>query len=163
MSWQSNSIQILRVLINDLDIDNYTYEDDILEQILIAAAMQINQEVQFSTTYTISICYSTITPDPSDDEIFMNFLALKAACLINNMRFQDKALVEGIRARCGPAELQVTAGRTVLMGLLQEGPCKLYEKLKEDFNHGNVNNVRGILSPFISNNFQPYNISTRRM
>lgn len=152
MSWQSTSLQLLRVFINDLS-DDPTYEDDILEMTLRTAATFVNHELGFS--YTVNLTCGDITPDPSTDDAFINFIVLKAACLVNNWRFQDKSLVEGIRARCGPAELQVTAGRSVLLAFLTQGPCKFYEDLVQEYKFGNINCIKGILTPFVSNNYLP--------
>jgi len=154
MSWQNTALQLLRTIINDLS-EEPDYEDDILEMTLRTAASYVKQEVNLTTDYTINLTCGDITPDPSTDDIFINFIVLKAACIVNSWRFQTKALTEGIRARCGPAELQVTAGRSVLMAFLQEGPCKAYEKLKDEYNFGNVNQVKAILTPFVSNNYLP--------
>ena len=156
MSWQSISIQLLRTLINDLS-DDSTYNDDILEMTLRTAASYVNLELGFS--YTVNLTCGDITPDPVSDNVFINFVVLKAACIINGWHFQEKSLVQGIRARCGPAELQVNTGSSILLALLTEGPCRLYEQLREQYLFGNVDSIKAILSPFVSNNFLPTNSS----
>lgn len=153
MTWLSDSIIPLRVLINDMTSGTYT--DATLTTILLTSAMYVDQEVNLSIDYAVDFTLQSVTPDPSTDQDFINFTVLKAACLVNNNKYIDKINVEGIRARCGPAELQITAGRTTLLALLNEGPCKTYENLKDSFNFGHSNEVRGILSPFTSNNYIP--------
>lgn len=160
MSWQDQAIQILRVLINDLS-DEPTYQDDILEMTLRTAAVLVNQDITIFGNYTVSMIACDIIPDPSNDEVFINFIVLKAACIISNWKFNDKAIIEGLRARCGPAELQVSAGSTVLLGLIKEGPCKTYDQLKIQAEFGNITAIRGILGPFVSNVFRPLDLGFR--
>ena len=154
MSWQSVSIQILRTLINDLS-DSPTYQDDILEMLLRTSASYVKQEIQLTTTYTISLSCGDITPDPSSDETFLNFIVLKAACIINNWKFDEKVAIEGIKAKCGPAELQVNAGQATLLAFLKEGYCKIYDRLRMEHNMGVSTNIKGIFGPFRSNLYNP--------
>ena len=156
MSWQNISLQILRTLINDLS-DDPIYEDDILEMTLRTAASFVKQEVHLSTNYTINLNCGDISPDPSSDEEFINFTVLKAACIINGWAFQKKVAVEGIKAKCGPVEFGVSASRNAL-GLLEDSFCKTYEDLVNQYNWGNINNIKAVLSPFISNKFDPEGI-----
>src|SRR5574339_394773 len=104
MPWQDETIPTLRILINDLDSTNYTYSDDRLSQTLVVAAKLINQEVEFDNEYTISIENVTITPDPVDDgdEVYVNMMILKAACIVDQSTFRTKANIEGVKAALGP-------------------------------------------------------------
>lgn len=155
-TWLEESTEVLRILINDFG-DTPDYQDNTLEQLLIVAAKYIIKEVQLGTTYTVTFSTGDVSPDPSSDADFMNFVVLKASCLINNWKFDDLAVIQGIRANLGPASMQVDTSTNVLLALLQEGPCKAYEELKQQHNFGRVGVVRGIFGPFVSNKYWPEN------
>lgn len=154
MSWQDESVEVLRILINDFTAPT-TYSDEDLEQLLLVSARYVIQELNLTTTYTIDFSAGTITPEP--DLILINFMVLKAACLTNTWTFNSKAIMEGITAKCGPAVMTVKSDANLILGLLQQGPCKTYEELKMQYNFGNPDIIKGILSPFISNTFLPNN------
>lgn len=158
MAWSDNMISILRILINDFDCDSLTYSDTQLKKVLVVSAQYIQQELSFDTTYTLTINPPSISPDPTatatkDDE-FTNFVVLKSACQIDEWTFRTKATLEGIRARIGsPIELAISGNLEGFKLLLEKGPCKTLEQLKREWKFGNSNNIKAILSPFSSNNF----------
>lgn len=166
MAWQDEAIPMLRVLINDLGATP-TYSDDRLEQMLIVSAKLVYQDIDLTYDYTISIESSTISPDPTtnEDDAFINFFVLKAACIADQSTYRTKAAMEGIRAALGPASLAVGGHLPGFKTLLELGPCATYKEMKEAYEFGNVNIVRGILSPFAGNRFDPktlYGYDTRR-
>lgn len=163
MAWDTTMVTIVRVLINDLD--GSTYTDARIEQLLVVAAQFVQQELDFDTTYTITIDTPDIDPDPTvtatKDDAFTNFVTLKAACIADVSTFRTKALLEGVKAVCGPAALSVVGNLKGFQTLLEKGPCAAYEELKQDYIFGNVNNIRAIFSPFVGNDFRPSdNINT---
>jgi hypothetical protein len=156
---------MLRVLINDTEAPQ-TYSDARLQQIIVVAGQYVQQEISFTTTYTIDIGTPDISPDPTvtatkDDE-FTNFTVLKAACMTDWSTFRQKALLAGVRARCGPVLLETLKHLDGFSTLLEEGPCAAYEELKKDYQFGNTNVVRAILSPFRGNNFDPESLRAVR-
>lgn len=157
MSWTDNALMPLRILINDFTIP-YNYDDNSLKQLLFVAGVYVAKELNLPTTYSFTYSTYIVTPDPSNDEIFTSMTILKAACLTNTWNFNSKAIMDGISAKCGPAQMTVKSDGRLLLGLLTEGPCKAYEDLKTQFNFGNPDIIKGILSPFISNTFLPPNI-----
>lgn len=162
MAWIDESTEILRVLINDLDESDYQYSDNILEQTLLVAARYVVQEVNLATSYTVNFLGGSISPDPSGDYTFLNFVILKAACLTNVWTFNEKAVVEGIMARCGNyAQLSVKAGGDIILALLDKGPCKTYEELKIQQNFGSL--TKAVLTPFTSNTFIPITNNFQRL
>jgi len=165
MAWQEELGTMLRVLLDDCD-DEQTYSDSRLEQLLVLAARYVQQEVSFSTTYTISMTSVTISPDPTVtatlDDAFSNFTVLKAACLMDWNTFRQKALVAGVKARCGPAILETTEHMRGFKDLVTEGPCKAYNTLKDEYQFGNIENIRAVLSPFRGNNFDPSSLGGYR-
>jgi len=164
MPWQDETIPTLRVLVNDLDSTSYQYSDDRLAQTLVVAAKLINQEIDFDNDYIVSIENVTITPDPVDagDEIYVNMMILKAACIIDHSTFRTKALIEGVKAALGPANLSVAGNLAGFKTLLEVGPCASFIELKEQIQWGNVNIVKAILSPFTGNKFDPRYLNNYR-
>lgn len=153
MSWLDEAIPVLRVIINDLG-DTPTYSDGRLEQLLVVAAKLVHQDFKFDT-YTISVSSSTITPDPVDDDAFLNFVVMRSACIVDEGMLRTKAHTAGIIARCGPAMLDTAGQLSGFKELILFGPCKAYAELKHQWLFsGNMTNIfRAIYGPFTSNTF----------
>jgi hypothetical protein len=164
MTWPDVTITMLRILISDIDDTNYDYSDDRLQQTLVVAAQLVNQEIDFDTSYTINVPLVTISPDPTvaPDDAFINFIVLKAACFIDQSTFRTKAAIAGLKARCGPTQLETMEHLKGFKELLTSGPCAAYTTLKSEWTFGNAQVVKAILSPFVSNNFDPRNLPTAR-
>lgn len=81
MSWEDESIPILRVLIGD-DEGPYSYCDTRLINVLASVAKLLVFELSFSITYTVTVSTSTISPDPVNDQFFISLLVLKSAVII---------------------------------------------------------------------------------
>lgn len=165
MAWQDEMVVMLRVMINDLG-DSPTYSDSRLEQMLSLSAKYVQEEIYFAVTYTIDVSDASISPDPTItanlDTSFTNFVVLKAACLADWGTFRQKALLSGLKARCGPAILETMEHMVGFRELISQGPCAAYDALKQDYQFGNVENIRAVLSPFRGNNFDPSSLSGSR-
>lgn len=161
MYWETELLLIVRSLINDL-ADPPTYSDDRILQLITIAAQYVTIEATLNTNYAVDIINGTITPDPCDpnsrDVIFSGLTAMKAACLLDYSTYRTKAAGEGLRAALGPASLTVNNRLGGYKDLINMGPCKLYEQLLLDNNIGNAAAVRAVLSPFVSNDFDPINL-----
>ena len=155
MAWQDEAIPLLRTILGDAGCCTTTYTDTRIEELLVSSAYLINYEIPFSVAYTVRVSLGVITPDPVDDEAFMNFMVLKAACLADEGTFRAKALLAGVEARCGPAILKTMDHIKGFQTLLTEGPCKAYDELKQDAIFGNTDVIRAVLSPFRGNTFDP--------
>lgn len=99
MAWQTEAVEILRALIDDMDDDNPTFDDDRLERLLMVAAFQVNNTFTFENDYTVDISEQSISPDPTEpttrEPAFVNLMCLKAACIIERgkaMTATDKAI-----------------------------------------------------------------------
>lgn len=165
MAWQDDAVMMLRVLINDIATPA-TYSDAKLEELMVVSARYVNHEIDFDNTYTISICDVSITPDPTtkstDGEVFMNFFVLKAACLIDQNLLRTKAAIAGLKARCGPAVMETLRHLDGFNTLIDKGACAAYTQLKFEHEVGNANAIRAVLSPFISNDFDPWTLRAQR-
>jgi len=158
--WNRELVTMLRVLIWDLS-QTPKYADDRLEQVLVTAAQIVKKDCQFSN-YNVSISNVVISPDPvnSDprDDAFINFVVLKAACIADQSTYRTEAFKEGIRILAGPTSLGVSGHAKAFQTLLELGPCKTYEDMKTTYLFGDAVPIKAILSPFTSNNFNPWSL-----
>lgn len=158
MCINASMILMLRALINDLDSE--TFSDNRLEQLIAVAAQFVNQDIE--TSYVINITSPNITPDPvaQHDDIFVNLVVTKSACLIDHGNLRVRASLAGLEAVAGPSRLKV--GGDSLAGyrdIISMGPCYMYQTMLVDYKLGSGRICHGILSPFVSNNFDPDNLS----
>jgi hypothetical protein len=145
----------LRAVINDLE--STTYSDDRLAQLLAIAANYVIIDTK-TTTYVVDIMGPNITPDPAplNDLIFVNLTVLKAACMIDQGNLRMRAALAGLSASAGPASLSVGGGNfAAFKELIALGPCALYKEMLQDYILGSGLVCHGILSPFVSNDFNP--------
>lgn len=161
MAWYDEAVPMLRILIGDYgdESTDMIYSTNRLEEILVVAAKYVSQEIDFDTTYTVSINPYSISPDPNSDSAFTNFMVMKAACLTDQGTFRSKALSAGIKAKCGPVVLETLRYLDGFKELLTLGPCATYKTMKKDWMFGNGNICKAILSPFVGNNFDPQSLS----
>ena len=155
----NESIPILRVFLNDLD-SPYKYSDNRLSQLSVVAASVVQMDVPLLNTYQINIASRTIVPDPVElgDYAFINLFSLKAACIADLGQYRVEAMRAGIKARLGPANFETIERLSGFNTLLEKGPCAMYEEMAQQYRFGNSHLVRVILSPFVSNTFDPDNL-----
>jgi hypothetical protein len=72
--------------------------------------------------------------------------------LINDM---DSECYDDVRLE----QLLVLSAKYV-KALVDKGPCAAYDALKLDYQFGNTNTIRAVLSPFVGNNFDPSSLSS---
>ena len=148
---------IVRTLINDLG-DTPTFTDSRIQQVITVASDYVIQEVNLYRQYSINIVEVEISPDPCvgpRDQLFIGLVCLKTACILDMSVFRTKAALEGIRTGLGSANLAVSGNLSGYKTILEVGPCKMYEQIKDDWNIGNATAVQAILSPFVGNTFDP--------
>lgn len=160
MAWQEEITTIVRVLVNDIG-PNYTYSDERILQCIVVASKYVQFDVVLDHSYEVDVINQTITPDPTvdNDNIFIDLVALKASCIIDQSNFRTKAVLEGLRASLGPASLAVNNNLAGWKEILNHGPCALYDSLVEHWDVANASAIRAILSPFVGNKFDPQNLS----
>jgi hypothetical protein len=158
------AIPMLRVLINDLGTGgSFTYSDVRLEELLcVAAKLVLSENFTFDYSYSVYVSTHIIDPDPITvgDNAFFNFICLKAACISDVGTLRSKSPLAGIIAKMGPASLETRNHLDGFIKILEVdgGPCKSYEQLKTEYMFGNPNICKVILSPFVSNDFDPQNL-----
>ncbi len=156
----SSLVTMLRVVVNDITSPQ-AFTDGRLEQIIVVSAHYVKEESDFTQSYVVDIANETITPDPiatsTKDDIFTNLLILKSACFVDESNFRTRAAAAGIKAKCGPAMLETLDHIKGFQILLEQGPCKAYQDTRMQYQLGNLQAVRAILSPFVGNIWQPSN------
>lgn len=158
MAWNTEIPLIVRVLTNDITTP-YKFSDSRINQVIVVAAQFVKQDIQGNNDFTITIDKPAITPDPTEtdtrNDVFVNCVALKSACIIDQSTFRTKANTEGIRAALGPASLNVSGNLSGFKILLDEGPCALYSQFVNNYDIANATNIAAVLGPFIGNKFDP--------
>lgn len=97
-------LQVLRIIINDLDGDDYVDTD--LQKIIAVAATFVQMELTFDRTYTIDVTSPSISPTPTDSA-FMNFVAMKAAIVLIRGELKDLSM-NSVRIVDGPSTIDLT-------------------------------------------------------
>lgn len=165
MYWKTELPIIIRSLINDLS-GTPTYSNERIVQLSVVAAQYVLFDVSLQTDYSIDIVNKCITPDPADlekrDSDFIGFIALKAACILDQSTFRDKAKSEGIKTSLGSAKLDVSGSLSGYKTILDQGPCYTYLHLVQQYNIGNAAALQAVLSPFVGNKFDPQMLNTGR-
>ncbi len=159
-TWQNTSLIIIRTMLNDAGCGETKYSNTRLENLLITAAYFLPIDINFNSTYVVDVEKNTISPDPvskDDGTEFINFMVLKAACMVDEGNFRNSALLQGVKARCGPAVLETNSYGQYLKELLTNGPCKVYDELKDSYNFSYEGKriIRAVMSPFVSNDYYP--------
>jgi len=157
MAWQTELTTMLRYMIGDNTSGTYKYTDGELQTLLTVGARFVDQDIDSPNSYTISVETTGISPDPTSipDDVFSNLTVLKAACITDEWSTRKHAIREGITAVCGPTKLGIDTGAEGLTLLITHGPCATYDRMKTEYAYGNTRNIKGIMSPFVSNQYQP--------
>lgn len=156
MAWQEELTIVTRTLVNDLKTP-YEFSDCRIQQILAVAAKYVQFDVELGQKYTVDVVYKNITPDPTEngDEIFTSLICLKAACIIDQGTLRTKAAMEGIRTALGPASLSFGGSLAGWQSIIDHGACAMYDELTSHWDVKNATAFAAVLSPFVSNKFDP--------
>lgn len=158
MSWEREMTEVVRVLIGDTDDTNEKYSDERLERSLLVSAYQVRQEVDFDTSYTISISQGTITPSPvpcnsTSDIYFVNLVCLKATMLIigGETRIAANSAMD---IQDGPSKISGKSRYEALKGVLDWCAAQYY-KAKIDYVTGVVCPIYSSTTPSTNQNVPP--------
>lgn len=132
MSWETESVVMLRHYINDLDPDSYSYSDERLQELFLVSAYKVVLDIY--GTDTSSIVYSVdledfdITPDPATarDLGFMVLVAYNASATLCASEYKTSAS-QAISIRDGSSAIE-------LKGIAKEkgAAAEFYKKNYED-------------------------------
>jgi hypothetical protein len=148
MAWQTDMLILLRSFIND-SVTPYTYDDSRLEEVVVAAAITIVNEIDFANTYTIDLENVSIDPDPVDSTEEMAFQVLvcrRAAILIFGGEYRT-ASDKAISFKDGPSQLDAR-GITDAKRRLLEDAQREYQAARVAYLTGEGMHGRGIVTPF---------------
>lgn len=149
-TWEQTMILMLRSLIGDLD--ETTYTDERLKQVLVIAAYGVNAAADFMNDYVVDVTAMTITPDPVEagDQDFAVLTVYKAACILVGSEVKTQSL-NAIAIKDGPSSIDLRGVSGSLSGL-QKDLCGKYDDMlnKYRFEKGNGGAPLGeaILGPF---------------
>ena len=151
-TWDYVLLGMLRNLIGDRLAGSFS--DERLEETLVAAAQLVIYDtcLYSSADYTISFSPPNITPDPviQNDKPFMHLVTVKAACMLDQSTVKISTNTSGVRGKVG----HVLMGTSQAFGGLMDSQyCEDYQRLKNRYECNNVK--RGVMSPFINENFIP--------
>jgi len=146
MAWTTDLVIILRSLIGDLDSTSFT--DSRLQQILAVAAYNVLNDADFSTTYTVDVANSTISPDPytTSDVDFSTLTVYKAACILLGSEVKTEA-ANAISIKDGPSAIDLR-GVTQSLTVMYNDLCKKYDDLVNSYSYNNTLVGQAILGPY---------------
>ena len=147
MSWQTDTVTILRNMIGDTS-DTPEYTDCRLLQVFMSAATLVLADAEFAEEYDVDISGETITPDPSDDLDFIALCCLKAACMLTKSELRSKYNTGKVSVKDGPST--TTIDNTPLiqsMGNVSKSFCEEYDNMIFSHRSGNTIGV-AVLTPY---------------
>jgi len=153
MAWNDVMVPMLRMMIEDMNSESYKYEDERLEkQLLLAAQLIQGGELDFPYEYSINIPAIILSPDPVEqgDNVFINLVTLKAACLLDRAEARIAA-EQGIDISDVGSRIALTGRATNKLALLKPGSngfCDAYATAKKEFMLGSLTPGMAIVSPF---------------
>lgn len=148
MVWTNEIVRIVRFLIND--ITSATYSDDRLEETILVAAQLLLDTMDFNNTYTVDVDTAVLSPDPTTlttkDNMFINALALKTACIVLGSEVKTLA-AQNYRIKDGPSSIDSTMAYQATHQLYKD-LCDKLEKFLFDYRAGNSIAGQAILTPY---------------
>ena len=143
MAWTTDLVLFVRTLIGDLDSSKYA--DARLQQIIAVAAYKVNDQADFSYTYTVDIGDNTISPDPvtSSDTDFTVLTAYQAACIIVVKTESANSLM----LKDGPSaiDLRNVSGS---LNIVYKDLCSKFEDLMNTYKATNSLHGQAVLGPY---------------
>ena len=136
----------VRTLIGDLDSSKYA--DSRLQQIIAVAAYKVNDQADFSYTYTVDIGDNTISPDPvtSSDTDFTVLTAYQAACIIVGSEVKTES-ANSLMLKDGPSaiDLRNVSGS---LNIVYKDLCSKFEDLMNTYKATNSLHGQAVLGPY---------------
>lgn len=143
-SWKNSSLKILRAMISDLDETAYIYTDDRLLSLLIISAASNSLEIDFSSTYTVNVCTTTITPEP--DIQFIILMVLKALCIVREGEYKT-ASSSAISFKDGPSSID-SRDKAIHYKNLMDKACANLDRARLSYQFGDGSVGQAIIGPY---------------
>ena len=155
--WDEDLVLMLRAEIGD--IDETTYSDNRLKQVIVYAAYSVYRSARFPNEYSISVANVTITPDPADldDYDFCILTVYKSACIILTGEAKEKG-GKSVSIKDGPSFFDNRNSGTNTMNLMKT-ICENYNTLLYNYqmvgsDHSDLAGLgQAILSPYSPGSF----------
>lgn len=155
MSWDTELVDKLRMIINDLDSSNYTWTDSQLKKFIIISASFLDSELSQWTTvtggpYSFDYTNLTISPDPtssSTNDGFENLIVYRAAMIIAKSDLKKLSLTAGWKIVDDRSTLDGTQALNYAKESVNYFENSFKDALKE-FKIGNTTVSEAILSPY---------------
>jgi hypothetical protein len=155
--WDEDLVLMLRAEIGD--IDESTYSDNRLKQVIVYAAYSVYRSARFTNQYSISVANVTISPDPADlnDYDFCILTVYRAACIILTGEAKEKG-GKSVSIKDGPSFFDNRNAGTNTMNLMKT-ICDNYNNLLYNYqmvgsDHSDLAGLgQAILSPYSPGSF----------
>ena len=146
MAWTTDLVLFVRTLIGDLDSSKYA--DARLQHIIAVAAYKVNDQADFSYTYTVDIGDSSISPDPvtNTDTDFTVLTAYQAACIIVGSEVKTEA-ANSLMLKDGPSAIDLR-GVTGSLNIMYKDLCSKFEDLMNTYKATNSLHGQAVLGPY---------------
>lgn len=110
------------------------FSDERLATAITIAAILVQQEYTFNTTYTVDVEAPCLEPDPTDsatlDQAAIALFTLKAACLVLGGSYHD-AIRNGVRIDDWQTSIDTRPRLDGYKDIIATGPCKSYQLMLE--------------------------------
>lgn len=127
MSWQLDLVLMLRSIVGDLD--EAKYADERLKQVIVIGAYNVNNDADFSTTYTVDVGSKSISPDPVEggDTDFTVLTLYKSGCILIGSEVKTESS-NAISIKDGPSAIDLR-GVSNSLHVLYKDLCAKYDDL----------------------------------
>ena len=164
MSWDTELVERLRYVINDLDPTDYTWTDVQLQKYLAIATINVlNDLAQYGsvigTGYAVNVSATgstMITPDPTASSSigFSNLIVFQAACIIARGDLKKAGKTGGWKIIDDRSTIDGTSSIQGAKDIVDDY-CGAYAATLAEFKRGNQFAGQAILSPYASANGFP--------
>lgn len=151
MAWNTVLPLMVRHLVGDLG-STEAYTDERLATAVTIAAILVQQEYDFDTSYTVDIEAPCLEPDPTDsatlDYQACALFTLKAACIVMGGSYHS-AVKGGVKITDWNSSIDTTGKITGYKDIIASGPCKAYSDLVNAMYLENRSGMgKAVLSPY---------------
>lgn len=133
MSWNTALPLMVRHLVGDLG-STEDYTDERLATAVTIAAILVQQEYEFDTTYIVDIEAPCLEPDPTNsatlDYEAVALFTLKAACIVVGGSYHE-AIKSGVKVDDWQTSIDTRPRIDGYKDIIASGPCKAYQTLLE--------------------------------
>jgi len=148
MAWTTELTEQLRLYLDPTDT---TYSDITMQKFISLAAYQLYADLNLLDTYTVNVVNYTISPDPTVDPNLAAIIVIKAAVIVVQSEYKKACLNYGFRLQDGKSSIDGTAALNGMKDLIKSYQKNL-DKAVSEYQRGNANIGRAILSPYTSEN-----------